>query len=712
MTKLKIAVIGKSAAGKSAFIRSFSSTPDYINSVGKGQTTRAYAEYLFIRDYKDVFPQVEADIVTQPMFCENRIMQVLGKFKDLQDSEESNDTNWLKRQFDNHVHKKRVKEILLYSTDFFDIREFVFLDNDIVEWSDKEFDALEKAIVSGVDNRRDINDEHQTEKEKKETVLDDVLYNFFRSVYDRIIKGIKVKYENSSIFYIDNNICHFKFRIDNNEMKDIFTMLLKVEVDDEAYKSLTGMVSKVRITSGINKKYLEKLNCLNVNTISLIDTYGLDHSDNTTDKVLVERYNRIFNKDYPEISIVFFVEALHPGASTEFKKAITILYQVKPEIMSYVVGTFIDDNEKELLGKEEWLFSEEKKRDGAPRLNGRVQQILDNDTDLQATLLDQGISESMAQKRCEIMQKRFAPFCGNLDDITSEIDYEAANIVSIKALFSSIVEKEHLGDGYIQIDAVLEGILQDDVLDTFSKQFIENVKKRFVQVYESSASRTRWKIRENLENYILGFMGTTLDATWKRVFKDAFNMTFTKKIKVDGQMQMLSDVIKMEGNSKVAFDEIIATIAPFLLQRKCQGEGYLNANVYEINCGECAKNQTKVDNCIWNAFITAASFEAFKKRYYYDKVIDWLNKLHRFEQISNLDAEVTKQLHGVLNEKFIPLCRQHNMRLVCKRIKSSNDSYIKSKKEVFIEYKTKFDTTIEKKEFDDIINRFLSNEMG
>lgn len=709
MTKLKIAVIGKSAAGKSAFIRSFSSTPDYINSVGKGQTTRAYAEYLFIRDYMDDFPQVEAYIVTQPMFCENRIMQVLGKFKDLQDLEESNDIDWLKRQFDNQVHKKRVKEILLYSTDFFDIREFAFLDNDIVEWSDKEFDSLEKAIVSGLDNERDLSEEHQEEKEKKETVLDDVLYKFFRSVYDRIITVIKTKYENSSIFYIDNNICHFKFRIDNNETKDIFTMLLKV--DDEEYKSLTGIVSKVRITSGINKKYLEKLNCLNINSISLIDTYGLDHSDNTTDKVLVERYNRIFNKDYPEISVVFFVEALHPGASTEFKKAITILYCVKPEIMTYVIGTFIDDNEKELLGKKEWLFSEEKKRDGAPRLNGRVQQILDNDTDLQATLLDQGISESMAQKRCEIMQKRFAPFCGNLDNITGNIDYEAANTVSIKALFSSIVEKEHLGDGYIQIDAVLEGISKDDVLDTFSKQFIENVKKGFIQVYASSASRTRWKIRENLENYILGFMGTTLDATWKRVFKDAFNMTFTKKIKVDGQMQMLSDVLKMEGNSKVAFDEIIATIALFLLKRRCQGEEYLNANVYEIECGKCAKNHTKVDGCIWNSFIIAASFEAFKERGNYDKVIEWLNELHKFEQKSNLEREVTKQLQGILSEKFVPLCRQHNMRLASKRIKSSNGSYIENKKEVFLDYKTKFDTTIEKKEFDDIVNSFLSNEM-
>ena len=111
MTKLKIAVIGKSAAGKSAFIRTFSSTPDYINSVGRGQTTRAYAEYLFIRDYKEDFPQVEADLVTQTMFCESRITQVLSKIKDLRNSEEDKDIDWLKKQFTKSVYKQRIKEI-------------------------------------------------------------------------------------------------------------------------------------------------------------------------------------------------------------------------------------------------------------------------------------------------------------------------------------------------------------------------------------------------------------------------------------------------------------------------------------------------------------------------------------------------------------------------------------------------------------------------
>lgn len=710
MERIKIAVIGKSAAGKSAFIKSFSSTPDCINSVGKGQTTRSYAEYLFVCDDKGGSPQVEAEVIAQSSFCENRVSQVLDKIRDLKADKDSTNIDWVKIQFAHRVYRKRLKEILLNATDFFDIREFEFLDKDIVEWADKHFDNLERVILSELVKENNKEGEYSDEKDKREVGLEEVLNRFFKDVYERIIAALKKEYEYSSIFNIENGIWNFKFHIDSDEAKSIFTMLLKV--DDVTHKSLTGIISKVRITSGLNKKYAEKLKYFNINCVSLIDTYGLDHSENIGREILTERYHRIFNNDYPEISVAFFVEALHAGASNEFKDAITILYEVKPEIMTYVIGTYIDENESELAGKEEWLFSKDKKAYDAPCLNGKVQQIMNNDTALLATLLEQGISESMAEKRCEVMQKRFAPFCGKLEASTGRIDYKKVNIVSIEALFSSIANKEHLGDGYIPIDTILKGISQVEILVAFSKQFIINIQNRFKQIYEISASRTRGKIRVNLENYILGFDGSTLDATWKRVFKDAFNMTFAKEIEINGKMQMLSDVLKIEGNSKIAFDEIIVTIAPYLFRRECKKEEYLNTGVYEIDCSRCAEKQIKVNKCIWNTFMIAASFAAFRERDKYTKVIEWLNALHKFDDMDGLAVEVTKQLQWGVNENFIPLCRQHNLRLASKSIRNSTEPYIVRKEEVFSNYKEKFDINIDKKEFDEIVNQFLSNEIG
>lgn len=708
MKNLKIAVIGRSSAGKSAFIKSFSSKPEYINSVGKGQTTRSYAEYLFIINYNDDFPYVEAEIASSRNFCEYRLEQVSDKLNDLKGYTEGN-AAWFKQQFDNKVFKERIKKILLYSNDFFNINEFLFLDQDIIEWSNNEFNELVSEI-SSIEKKETVSCEDDKDTDtKRKLEIGNILYGFFRKVYEYIIERLKSYYKETEYLDIDNNTMSFKFHIKDEETKKLFSWILKV--DENTRSSLTGVISKVKVRSGMSDEYAKILKKLGLSNISFIDTYGLDHSDNISEKNLVERYHRIFNRDYPDISIVFFVEALHTGASNEFKRAIITLYEIKPEIMTYVVGTHIDENEKELIDKEEWLFSEDKKqvsRDKVPHLNGKVQDIVDNDTDFLAILLEQEISESMAKKRCDVMQRRFAPFCGDLDKTTGEIDYKKGNSTSIKALFTSIVEKEHLGDAYIQIDKIGHTDSFREIINKFSAIFIENVKLRFREIYKDSASRTRWKIRENLEQYILGFNGTTIDATWLRVLRDAFNITFTKQIQIDGKSQMLSDVLEIEGNSKVAFDEVLATFSPYLLRRICKKEDYIDAFADEINCSECANESKRVAGCIWNTFMNAATYEAFKNRDSYPRVIDWLNALHCFAENDKLNEEVAKQFEDIIIRSFIPICRQHNMRIASKKIKDSSQSYVDSKREIFIHYKENFDARIDRSEFYNKVNDFLT----
>lgn len=705
---IKIAVIGKSSAGKSAFIKSFSSTPGYINSVGKGQTTRAYAEYRFLSNYDDSFPYVVAEISTQTMFSDNRVAQVTDKFREIHDYDLGG-IDWIKSQFEDEIYEKRIKNTMLYSDDFFNIREFVFLDDGIVEKAEIQFEQFKQETLQQPGKNNDENDEENNTKEGREISLTDCLIKFYKSIYDLIIRALDAAYKENPIYVRENGILYFRFLV-NDETRELFSWLLKV--DEYTKKSLTGIVSKVKVNCGLNEKYKENLAELNIKSISLIDTYGLDHSESIDKRVLVERYNKIFNKDYPEISIAFLVEALHTGSSNEFKKSITTLYEVKPEIMTYIVGTYIDENENELIHRTDWLYSEDKTIYDAPRLNGKVQHILEENTDLLATLKDQDISASMAKKRCEIMQKRFAPFCGNLDSRATVIDYERVNVVSVKALFSSIIDKEHLGDGYIQIDKVMQGISDTAMLEVFSEHFIKNVILRFKQIYELSASRTRWKIRENLEQYILGFDGTTLDATWKRTFRDAFNLTFTKQIKINEKKVMLSDVFQIEGNSKVAFDEVIPAIYSFLLKRKCKKEQVVPCYINEIDCRECAEKNLVVGDCIWNTFMTAASYEAFKERKRFIKVIDWLEDLHKFsnKDFGVLCSEITNQLKSVMQEQLLLLCREHNMHVAGKKVARSESAYMEAKREVYESYREQFDHNIDKTYFDLTVNRILAQK--
>jgi len=705
MNNIKIAVIGKSSAGKSAFIRSFSSRPEYINSVGKGQTTRAYAEYLFLKKYDYDYPFVEATIATLSHFSENRVGQVLDKFKKEINTNGKQDVFWIREQFENKIYDQRIKKYMLYSDDFFNIKEFLFLNENIIDMASEQYEIFKKSIFA---LEQKVNEgESETENKSEQNDLEKELEKFFNKIYEMILLSIEERYGENNIYIKENNMSFFKFYVDE-EKKDIFSLLLKV--DENKRSSLTGIITKVRVSNKLSLNYKSNLDSLDFENITLIDTYGLDHSESIDKEILVERYNKIFNKDYPDISTVFLVEALHAGASNEFKKAITTLYEVKPEIMTYVVGTYIDENEKNIINNQEWLFLEDKTLCEAPHLNGKVLQILEDQVDLQATLLDQGITETMAEKRCEVMQKRFAPFCGDVKNNSGVIDYEKVNNVSIKALFLSVLDKEHLGDGFIEIDKIMNGIIDSNILVQFSKVFVDNVTTRFRQIYKNSASRTRWRIRWNLQRYILGFDGTTLDATWVRVFRDAFNQTFTKKVSIDEDKLMLSETLDMEGNSKIAFDEIIAMIYSYIFKRKCNNEIKLNSGVREIDCSKCAIDKANKIDCLWNIFINKTTYEMFGKRDNYDRVIDWLNDLHKFsDDDKKIVDNVTSLFKAVIEEQLIPMCRERNAYIISKKIKQSEKPYASVKQELYENYKEGFDKNVDENSFYNIINAYLSH---
>lgn len=73
--ELSVLVVGKSGAGKSEFIGSFSASNDLINSSGMGQTTRTSVEYNFHID-TEIRPLVQIKILTEDEFVEKRMNQI------------------------------------------------------------------------------------------------------------------------------------------------------------------------------------------------------------------------------------------------------------------------------------------------------------------------------------------------------------------------------------------------------------------------------------------------------------------------------------------------------------------------------------------------------------------------------------------------------------------------------------------------------------
>ncbi len=736
---INIAVIGKSAAGKSAFIKSFSNFPDLINSEGTGQTTRSYAEYRFLVREENVIPQVNVKLMTKEEFVSVKCSQAFRKIKKMS-QEQKISFEWLNEQYNDDSYKEEIDTIIIHADDFFNIDELSFLDNNVcveklndlynefvdilnsfyTQDSSIKYNCFSKEAQKNVlmiMNRyysKEYTQEYPEDdiESREESAFENLLRVMYEEMYEIIISTIKKVYINTPILSEKNNILYFDFEI-SSEYSEILGLFLKVvkEEESEVKKSFTGIVSKVKIISRIADAYLEVLKHSDIRSIILVDTYGLDHDKILDDTVLKERYNRIFNVDYPDITTVFFIEALHQGASNDFINSIKVLYSQRPDIMTYIIGTYIDEHSPNILDKNrEWLLSEDKYIDGVqiPELNGKAIDFIYKKVDILNTLKKNNVYPTLAKKRIEVMRKRFGVFCGKILEESEQRDlFKEINAITIGSIFNSIVDREHLGDGYIDINKILSTIDKSESIDKILRYMIGKITERFSYIYGVAGPRTKWRIRTNLEKYKLGFTGNTLDATWFRVFNDAYNESFTKQIKLDGKFTCLSDEFGCAGNEKIAFDELLNTYFPLLFARKCENGNNLSLWQHELSCIQCSEEKEFNPGCLWGIIINAIGKSEFNNRYRYDTVASWLCNMH------NLKSKVNDQFYMKLKElfienmkeKFVPLCREHNARIAGKRVKKEKNDYVNAKAKIIEEYITKYDNQVDKGEFLALMNR-------
>ena len=722
--ELKLAVIGRSASGKSAFIKSFSNYPDLITSEGEGQTTRSYGEYVFHSKSSDILPEVQVEIMTEDYFVEFRTSSSMEKLMQIDDNCKELNLEWLREQYEDEEFKTDIDSAIIHVNDFYDINEFYYLDNGkLVEKLSLLYDEFVGAIkhlgISSLSDYPNFNLENLSsppiakENDEHVEIVDDaskielMLRNYFKLCYKEIVEAIKDYYISLDLFEIKNSTVFLSFQV-CDRYKDELTRFLKVTVEGKKKESLTGIISKVKIVSYMSEDYVTILKRLNIDRITLIDTYGLDHSQQCTDDVLKERYNRIFNIDYPETTVTLFIEGLNAGPSNDFVKALSTLYSVRPDIMSYVIGTRIDQHDEELLmSNKEWLTSLSKDIERPPALNGKVIDHLFKTKKVSNGLRRSNISSEMAKKRQEVMQKKFGPFCGKNDSRIDDELFKTINLNTIKSVFTSIIEKEHLGDEFVKIDHIIRMSENDEIIRIFLKHMVTKMTESFENIYNVAAARTKGKIRENLSYFTLGFNGSTLDATWVRVLNSAFNETFTKEIKLNGDGKTsLSSKFELEGNEKLAFDEILNISFPYLFAKACTDENRLSPWNREVCCWKCRKEGSFKEDCMWGLLINVAGSPNFGNSYRYDRVYQWLNELHDFaKKFEEGHYDVLVRLfQEYLNTEFVNMARAHNLKVAAKKVMLSDMEYNEVRDQLYNEYKEKHDRNITKQYFFSMIS--------
>lgn len=432
--RIKAAVIGESASGKSEFIRSFSNHPGLIDSVGEGQTTRSYAEYDFVVTQEDKPLVAYVWLMSENEFVKRRVEQVNAQLLKLDESKEAC-LDWLVEQI--REYRDDINNIFLYATDFFDIREFDFLGENLVHDIYSAFESMCDFIKSAqinnifiqppdwmnvINKKSDILKEHFDYSDKEDlnesksqevNFLEATYKKFFIFIYRNIYPAMS-KFLDGKLgkeYYEKDHSLFFNITLNN---KDILALFLKVVKDnnDKSRRSFSGMVLKIKISGAINTMYYEEIKDFGINNVLLVDTYGLDHEQYPDTRYLENRYQQIFNDDYPDLAAVLFVKKIQSSADTAFANELKSLYTVKPNLMTYVVGTHIDEQDANLLkDKQDWLLSNKKDSD-YPAFGGKVMELIYDNNTIANVLKRNNVPESLAKNRLEVMRSRFAPFCG------------------------------------------------------------------------------------------------------------------------------------------------------------------------------------------------------------------------------------------------------------------------------------------------------------
>ena len=646
-------VIGKSGTGKSEFILSLidKEQSKMIPASGEGQTTRSSAEY-FIDFSNERELSIEIELKSKDEFVEERMRVVETYFA----SGENKVTDFVNKDtYKSYIDDFRLD--LIHDNAFFNCNEFG-------ESTANSISDLFNAYFSKSfwEKHKELSFLKDSESESLDKLdeFTSTVKQFWKEVYDLCRKEIKQD--------------KLKFELQNDESEEI-KKYLKVCEDGKSYSAI---VKKIKISSKGSALYKSMFEKNRIDSITLIDTYGLDHAEQTNELELTHRYSSLLHDEFPDVKAVFYLKNIsQPGSSSDLKPGIVTLFKVQPSIVPYIIFTFID---KIYDCKDHEAYKEYK----------AYKAIDDVVKKKKKTLVKQGVSTSLIASRTEELLATRIGYASKIedeDDIKKEI-IEKVNIPNLDKVFSSIRFEKYLGSAYIPINLMK----LDKVRKVLScDKLFEN---RNLCDYPNA---TKGAIRVRIEpkkGRVLGFSGsTTVSTRWSDIIATDLNKKFTNVIKCYDWKNYLMQKVP----ENLCPDIIKAIEELFVLFSK---ELYIGAsnNVEALNTNYCGNQIIK---CLYND-----RKNIIDNRNPKELVGKYLSDIYAFETISDYTkSKIQDIINTMYTDWFIKKCRLHNARKIAEKI--TNDTTDQEKKRILEEYYSAYDDNIsneEKVEFELMVN--------
>lgn len=322
----------------------------------------------------------------------------------------------------------------------------------------------------------------------------------YGELHSRIKKYLIAQYGQYGI--ADNNL---SIHLNLNDMNDENRKLLQKCLRVTPQGSLTGIVNFVEINDMVSDEYAVILNNLQISTLQLIDTCGLDHVGIGD---LQELKNRLYETLYyyseskrmklDDISVLY-LKKLDSGKPDELCQVLPCVREVLPASPVYCVFTGIDIfyRTSDEIDSLNWSYV----GDWQPKavnyllsVSGRELLECKNDEEVP------GIDENMYL----VMRNNLIPYCGKKHLVLNNYSYYKNNTGYIWKLLASIVMKEYSSLEIIDtalIDMISEVFSahkkeQRDIRDIISekKGLADREKEEFMKKME--------EVLEDTQNFI------------------------------------------------------------------------------------------------------------------------------------------------------------------------------------------------------------------
>ena len=687
--ELTAILLGESGQGKSAFATTFMKNRVSINATGDTQTTRSKIKYS--ASLKDVEPSVTIDFFNRQDFisfrmksCHEILEAERGKKGFLKDKHEQDkpiafsSCNIKMDKFIEYTIENKNQGFFNYTevsylgegfvenvNKVIDVFSSYFSDNDIlpVDYSANEYNKVLEALQV-CRTEKESNGQLAAKKSDDKYTLDDLAELLFKEVYDIVMPAIMKRYG-----AINNKKNLLLQRLNPNE-KELLEFALKVDITADSKKSVSGFVKSIKVIDKLCDEYAECFISNQLHTLNLVDTYGLNHAGKIPPDALRERLKNLIENESDE-HFAFFVHKLNSNTPAELDQVVPNIYDADSRFRVYVILTHIDIgdatkivNEGDILDlheihkvrhiKEIGYFTQEK--------NGRGEMV---QHDIVTALLDKNppLSKALAENILENMREYIIPYYAGKDDKVIRI-YRQNNTYHIKRLLNSIVNKEYLGNGYIDISHMVVSLTKNPV-ENIKMAVLNKLEEMFnlatISWYPGNSGTGHWNTQQanidRIRRNELGYTGTYCHE-WNDRFALGYNKVFSKLSDEDFMLLFSTS----EGLSDAAAIQQLMNIfvSKFLV---CKETNY----VFRTNSREICKSCER--KCFRQILL---------KAYDKDELTDmnsssrhgWLNKRTNFGERFK---QVQDETYDLFIEQFIatviPECKAHNERVALRKLK-------------------------------------------